>query len=105
MVGLQAMVLGRLGPSTSANQERVLYPAHRPPFFGPGDKDLLPGPLFWRIIPCGWASPIWITWPYRVRVCRLSRRREIRLYGVLRSSEQRGRPDPFEDPASPALHP
>ena len=29
MVGLQAMVLGRLGRKPSLIQERVLYPAHR----------------------------------------------------------------------------
>ena len=34
MVGLQAMVLGRLGRKPSLIQERVLYPAHRPPFTG-----------------------------------------------------------------------
>src|SRR5215208_4889313 len=32
MVGLRAMVLGRLGRSPPLIQERVLYPAHRPPF-------------------------------------------------------------------------
>src|SRR5215217_2556638 len=44
-----------------------------------------------RIIPREWAFLIWSTWPYRGGAMRSSRRRELRIDGVLRSSAVRPR--------------
>src|SRR5215207_3215186 len=48
MVYLRAAVLGRMGSPTSI-QERVLYPAHRPPFTGRGSQ-ATPGPRLRRSV-------------------------------------------------------
>jgi hypothetical protein len=58
MVGLQAMVLGRLGRKPSLIQERVLYPAHRhlragaptPPRVRGSGPSLFPTPIRYEAI-------------------------------------------------------
>src|SRR3712207_7751830 len=55
---LRVMVLGRLGRLLPPHHERVLYPAHHPPFTGRGltRGHIHPGP---RFPPIGYAPSAW----------------------------------------------